>query len=894
MLDKMSKKSAQNTDIFRLVVEKARDVIVVIQDGIIKFVNPAIVDLAGYTIEECVNRPFMEFIHPEDRNKDYDGIPDTTAGNSSSRQYSFRLIARNGSVSHVEAHTVDIEWEGQPATSSFLRDITERCKMESTLVESERRFRLFAEKLPEIVFETDPDGMLTYVNERAYELFGYSEDDLNKGFTIFKAVVTWEHPQLIANIQKIANGTKTEASEYTMVSSDGRTFPALVHSNRIMKDGVFAGFRGIIIDISQRKEAEQRLAEREKLLRLITDTVRDSIRIIDLATMRYIYANPYAIGLFGSPEEEYTGSAFGVHLDDQSRERLWKMIEEELLNDAQRDPARTVTFELVETISSTNKTIWTENRATFIRDSSGRPDAILTITRDITSRKEAEIALRESEELFRMMIEEGSDLILILEKSGTIIYQSPSIERILGYGAEDMIGKDVIEFIHPADLRKFVTAYSEVLRNPSSIPSVEMRVKHRDSTWRTLEIKAKEITRHHTLKGLIVNCRDITDRRRIEEELHKAQKLESLGLLAGGIAHDFNNILTSIIGNIALSKMDIDAESEIFESLSDAEKASYRAKDLTLQLLTFSRGGAPIKKTISLVELIQETVAFTIRGTTVQCDLSIADDLWFVDVDEGQISQVINNLLINALQAMDENGKIEIAAKNRVIGPMEKRRYPLLPGCYIVITIRDYGAGIPEELLQKIFDPYFTTKKDGSGLGLSTVYSIIKNHSGYVEVDSQLGRGATFTLFLPVSDDKSSESEDLPVASGFGEGKILLMDDDAQVLSVTEKLLSRLGYTVQCSKDGAQAFEYFLHAMDAGEPFDFVILDLTIQGGLGGKATMEAIRQLDKNVKAIVASGYSENPVMAEYRKYGFNAVVKKPFKIDELNQIIHNLRQNR
>ncbi len=891
---KRSKISTRNDDIFRLIVEKARDVIVVLQDDVIKFVNPAIRDLIGFGVEECVSRPFIEFIHPEDRDKDYNGAPDGSAENASSHRYYFRLIARDGSVLHVEAHTVDIEWEGRPATSSFLRDITERYRMESALLESERRFRLFAENLPEVVFETDRNGVLTYVNGRADAVFGYTEDDFRKGFNIFSAVASWEHPRLFENIEKIASGIKSDVSDYTLVRKDGGTFSALVHSNRIMNDGRFSGFRGIIIDISQRKEAEQRLSEREKLLRLITDTVRDSIRILDLATMRYIYANPYAVEIFGLPNEEYAGSPFGVHLDDASRERLLQTIGEELLNDAQRDPSRTVNFELIETPASSGKMIWTENRATFIRDSAGRPDAILTITRDITARKEAEIALRESEELFRMMIEEGSDLIVILEKSGTITYQSPSIERILGYGPEDMLGKDVMEFIHPADLRGFITAYSEILRNPSGIPSIEMRVRHRDASWRTLEIKAKEITRHHKMQGLIVNCRDITDRRRIEGELHKAQRLESLGLLAGGIAHDFNNILTSIIGNIALAKMDIDAESEPFESLSDAEKASYRAKDLTLQLLTFSRGGAPLKRTVSIVELLQETVTFTLRGSKVRCDLSIADDLWLVDADEGQISQVINNLLINALQAMDENGKIEISAGNKMIGLMEKRRYPLAAGCYVVITIRDYGIGIPEELLQKIFDPYFTTKKDGSGLGLSTVYSIIKNHSGYVEVESQVGRGATFTLFFPASEGKASEIENPSIVSGFGEGKILLMDDDDQVLKVTEKLLSRMGYEVHCSRDGAQAFERFVRAMDDGAPFDLIILDLTIQGGLGGKATMEAIRQLDKNVKAIVASGYSENQVMAEYKKYGFTAVVKKPFKLDELSQIILNLTQKK
>ena len=878
-----------NNDIFRYIVEISPDPIFVIQDGRVRYVNRAISELAGHTPEDCLNRPFLDFVHSEDR-----GLEEKDAGPGhagvSPGIHAFRIVSLNGCAVNVESISFDITWDKLPATCIFIREITGRHGIHPSLDENEHRFRMFSDNLPEAAFESDDKGKLTYVNKQAYMLFGYEEKDFIKGFNIFDVVAGWDHPALQANINRIIGGDKTDASEYTLLKKDGSTFPALIHSSRIMKENRFAGFRGIIVDISQRKEAEQRLFESEKLLRLITDTVRDAIRILDLSTMRYIYANPYAIELFGTPDDEYIGSPFGIHLDEQSRGNLLGIIEDELLNDAGRDPSRTITFELVETLSSGENNIRTENRATFIRDSSGRPDAILTITRDITSRKETELALRESEERFRIMIEEGSDLIIILEKSGTIIYQSPSIERTLGYGAEEMIGRDIIEFIHPGDLRRFVIAYSELLRNPSGVPALEMRVKHHDGSWRVLEIKAKEITRHHTLKGIIANCRDITDRKKIEEELYKAQKLESLGLLAGGIAHDFNNILTSIIGNIALAKIDIDAESEAFESLTDAEKASYRAKDLTLQLLTFSRGGSPIKKTISLVELIQETIIFTLRGTQIQCDLSIPEDLWLVDVDEGQISQVFNNLIINAIQSMSGDGKIDISARNRVITPMEKRRYPLTPGCYISISIKDYGVGIPEELLQKIFDPYFTTKKDGSGLGLSTVYSIIKNHSGHVEVESQFGHGATFTLFFPISEGKIPEDAGIPMPAGFGEGKILLMDDDVQVLKVMEKLLSRLGFQVQCSKDGAQAFELFCGAIEDGTPFNLVILDLTIQGGLGGKATMEAIRQVDPEVQAIVASGYSENPVMSEYRKYGFNAVAKKPFQIDELIQIIHSL----
>ncbi len=513
---------------------------------------------------------------------------------------------------------------------------------------------------------------------------------------------------------------------------------------------------------------------------------------------------------------------------------------------------------------------------------------ICSILSGILKLKTPDNSIDNSEEFFRLMIEDGSDMILILNEAGDVMYQSPSIKRILGYTMEELDGRQITEFIYFEDLEKFYDSFTRFLQNPLYAPPLELRVFHKDGTLRNIEAKAKNFSRHPSIRGVITNCRDITDRKKIELELHKVQKLESLGILAGGIAHDFNNILTSIIGNIALIKMDIDPGSEIFDALADAEKASYRARDLTQQLLTFSKGGSPVRKITSIGPLLEETASFTLHGCQIRCDVHVPPDLWLVDIDEGQVSQVMNNLLINAIQAMSESGSIEIEAANIRI---EDTQHPLLPqGEYVRISVSDQGTGIPASLLTKIFDPYFTTKRDGSGLGLSTAYSIIKNHGGSIEVESELGIGSCFHVYIPRSTG-TSPPQDEPLEGEFrGDGRILLMDDDEQVLRITEKILSRIGYDVDTVSEGAEAFDYYVKAVDDGNPYDAVILDLTIRGGLSGKATLEAIRQIDPGVIAIVASGYSNNPIMADFKKYGFSAGIRKPFRIDELNKVLSTL----
>ncbi len=389
-------------------------------------------------------------------------------------------------------------------------------------------------------------------------------------------------------------------------------------------------------------------------------------------------------------------------------------------------------------------------------------------------------------------------------------------------------------------------------------------------------------------EALVVSLKDITERKILEKETLKVQKLESTGILAGGIAHDFNNILTIILGNITLAKMYAKPEDKVYDKLGKAENACMRAKDLTQRLLTFSKGGAPVMETASIVNLIKESANFALTGSNVACKFSTPDDLWQVEIDKGQINQVINNLVINADQAMPEGGTLSIIAENVKIG--KDNTLLLKPGKYVKITVEDQGIGIPEKHLNKIFDPYFTTKTIGSGLGLATTYSIIKNHGGLITVDSELGVGSKFFVYLPASLKKAIERGKEGEKLLTGKGRILIMDDDELLREVAGDIIKQLGYKTEFAKDGNEAIDLYKNAMDSNKTFDVVIMDLTIPGGMGGKVAVKELLKIDPNAKAIVSSGYSNDPIMSEFEKYGFVGVVAKPYKIEEMGKVLHKV----
>ena len=386
-------------------------------------------------------------------------------------------------------------------------------------------------------------------------------------------------------------------------------------------------------------------------------------------------------------------------------------------------------------------------------------------------------------------------------------------------------------------------------------------------------------------EGIIGFALDITDRRRLEEEQNKASKLESLGLLAGGIAHDFNNILTAILGNISLGEALVNKDDEIYRRLKEAENACFRAKDLTQQLLTFSKGGAPIKTTASISDLIKESAWFALSGSNIRCEFNITEDLWCAEVDEAQIIQVINNLAINAKQAMEGQGKIKITAENFI--SRDNGSAALKEGKFIKISIEDQGHGIAEEHLPKIFDPYFSTKAQATGLGITTAWSIIKRHGGYLTVESKKDVGTKFEIYLPASTQPLKQGEKAPKQAKTIKAKVLVMDDEEIVRKVAGNLLEHLGHEVTFARDGKEAITLYKRSKKTKRPFDLLILDLTVPDGMGGKKTLEKLLDFDPDVKAIISTGYSNDPVLSDYKNIGFKGFIIKPYKIDQLSDIL-------
>jgi signal transduction histidine kinase len=380
----------------------------------------------------------------------------------------------------------------------------------------------------------------------------------------------------------------------------------------------------------------------------------------------------------------------------------------------------------------------------------------------------------------------------------------------------------------------------------------------------------------------------MAERQRMEEEILKARKIKSIGVLAAGIAHDFNNLLTGILGYVSLAKVVAQTDTKVVAYLTEAEQACQRATALTQQLLTFARGGTPVRHTVSMIELLQECVDFALCGANVRGDIQIAADLWPVDVDAGQINQVIHNIVLNAMQAMPGGGTVRVRAENAILAAGVL--FPLPEGRYVKITVQDTGCGIPQEVLANIFDPYFTTKAKGSGLGLTTAYAIVIKHEGYITIASEVGVGTTVVIYLPASQKAVISAPRPPPIPLSGSGKILVVDDETMVRNVLHQLLESLGYTVECVQDGTEAVAAYQRAQAVGQPFTAVILDYTIPGGMGGLETLTRLRALDPQVTTFISSGYANNPVMADWASYGFSGVVAKPYTITQLQEALHHV----
>ncbi len=517
---------------------------------------------------------------------------------------------------------------------------------------------------------------------------------------------------------------------------------------------------------------------------------------------------------------------------------------------------------------------------------------VQSIIRDISGQKRAAKELAAQKERLTVTLRSIDDGVISTDIEGKVTLINKMAETLIGYSEQESVGGRLDEVFRLVDAKNLKNMDDPVKKVLSSGTTVSMGshviLIARDGTERYVTASGAPIRdREDGIVGVALVFRDITEKRKMEEDLLRAQKLDSLGVLAGGIAHDFNNILSALMGNISMAKIHSKPGETIYCRLDQAEDACSRAKDLTQQLLTFSRGGAPVKKAAHISEIIKGCTCFVLRGSNVRCEFSLPEDLAAVNVDVGQMSQVVNNLIINADQAMPEGGSINVSAKNITVP--HGTELPLTAGNYVKISIKDQGIGIPEKCLDKIFDPYFTTKTAGNGLGLASCYSIINRHNGYLTVESTVGIGTTFHIYLPASTsplevEEKDISDDRRIS---GAGRILIMDDEQTVRDVVGMMLEYMGYEAYYAKDGKEAIEFYKDARTLGSPFDAVIMDLTIPGGMGGKEAIAKLIEIDPDVKAIVSSGYSSDDAMSNYRELGFCGVIAKPYQVEQLGGIL-------
>jgi len=534
--------------------------------------------------------------------------------------------------------------------------------------------------------------------------------------------------------------------------------------------------------------------------------------------------------------------------------------------------------------------IWLNEKVT-IRSIAPDHWELVGIVTDITPQRGAEAALAAEKERLSVTLRAMSEAVITTGVDGVVQFMNPAAAALTGWDEREACGHAVakvccIENAHTAEAVELPVA--RVARGDAVVDlPPQTRLLTRMNQRRLIEGCCAPI---HAVDskviGTVLVFRDVTDQERLEQELIRATRLESVGVLAGGIAHDFNNILTAVMGNLTLAQLDLSPDTPAAASLQSAEKAALRARDLTQQLLTFAKGGEPVRAAVRLDAIVREMTTFALHGSQVRAAYDLAPDLWPADADKGQIGRVVQNIVINAVQAMPNGGTLRVAARN---DPLDGTTVPgLRAGNYVQIAIADTGEGIPPEHLARIFDPYFTTKQTGTGLGLAAVYSIVKKHSGHIDVESQVGQGTTFRTWLPALHGEATGSDSRPPWTPSKlKGRVLFMDDEKIIRDLASTLLKRFGLDVECAVDGAEAIAKYRLARTAGKPFDLVIMDLTIPGGMGGLAAVGELRTIDPDVKAIVSSGYSSDPVMANYRAHGFVAMIAKPYEVNEFARVL-------
>jgi two-component system, cell cycle sensor histidine kinase and response regulator CckA len=758
---------------------------------------------------------------------------------------------------------------------------------EQALVESEYRWKFAIEGSRDGVWDWDIGTDEARYSRRWKEMLGYREEEILPTNQEWVDRIHPEDRSYVAETMKAYLEGKSDIYqvEYRLRCKDD-SYKWILGRGMVVSRGAQGEplrMIGTHSDITQRKEMEEQLRLSEKKFSTAFRVSPDAINLTRLSDGTYLDINEGFSIISGYSAEEVIGRSaldLNIWVDPRDRARLVAGLREHGV------------------VNNLEAQFRCKDGSTFTGMMSARmvevegEQTLLSITRDISQRKQAEEFLRESEANLRTLMDSMPAGVWWYDREGNVEYQNRCFQELFGYKPEEVptLNDWVLRAYPDPEYRdSYLAARNENIaqawRAGTMVPPRESRITCKDGSQRYVIINTQP-----ALGRMVEIFTDITERELYLHQFQKMEKLESLGVLAGGIAHDFNNILTGILGNVSFARTLLEENHGAARLLHNAEQAANRAADLAHQLLTFAKGGQPVKKTVSVGKILREACSFVLHGSSVSAKISVPETLPDIEVDEGQISQVMNNIIINASQAMPEGGVIRVVASGETVEAANAMS--LAAGSYVRLRITDTGCGISEEDQKRIFDPYFTTKTSGSGLGLASVHSIVTKHGGYIGVRSLLGAGTTFEMYLPASDKRAAPDDGLSapeITVEPGGRSVLVMDDVELIREMTCQMVHSLGYRAEACVDGVEAIACYRAALEAGAPFSAVIMDLTVPGGMGGREAARHILALDPDAQLIVSSGYSTDPIMAEYDKFGFCATLMKPYTVIE---ITHTLRK--